>query len=72
MRLQIYPHVLPDRESVLEWVKGTLLTAYERRLPADLYPAFLDAYRARLLDALEDTRPFFYPFARILCWGSVS
>ncbi|HVB38253.1 MAG TPA: methyltransferase domain-containing protein [Vicinamibacterales bacterium] len=69
VRLQIYPHILPDRDAVLEWVKGTLLTAYEERLAADLYPAFLDAYRARLLDELEDARPFFYPFARILCWA---
>ncbi len=70
VRLQIYPHVLPDREHVIEWVRGTLLTAYEERMSADLYADFVAAYRARLFDALEDTRPFFYPFARILCWGS--
>ncbi|MDE3155577.1 MAG: methyltransferase domain-containing protein [Acidobacteriota bacterium] len=70
VRLQIYPHVLADREQVFEWMKGTLLTAYEERLPADLRTAFLEAFRARLLDTLEDARPFFYAFPRILCWGA--
>lgn len=67
VRLQIYPHVLPSRDDVVEWVKGTLLTAYEGRMPAGLYAQFLDAYRERLFAEIEDTRPFFYPFARILC-----
>jgi trans-aconitate 2-methyltransferase len=72
VRLQIYPHVLAGREDVIEWVKGTLLTAYEERMPAELYGQFLAAYRARLFDELEDARPFFYPFARILAWASFS
>ncbi len=32
VRLQIYNHPLPSREDVIEWVKGALLTAYERRM----------------------------------------
>ena len=68
-QLIVYPHVLASREDVVEWVKGTMLTEYKRHLPAAVYDQFEDAYRARLLDRLEDSRPFFYPFKRILCWG---
>jgi len=69
VRLQVYPHVLGSRDEVLEWVKGTLLTDYEKRMPPDLYSRFLARYRERLLAALPDERPFFYPFKRILLWA---
>jgi trans-aconitate 2-methyltransferase len=72
VELIVYPHVLPGREDVVEWVKGTLLTEYKRHLPGDLYDRFVDDYRTRLLAQLEDERPFFYPFKRILCWGQRS
>jgi trans-aconitate methyltransferase len=52
--LIVYPHVLASRDDVVEWLKGTLLTNYQRHLPSDVY---------------DETRPFFYPFKRILCWG---
>jgi trans-aconitate 2-methyltransferase len=74
VQLIVYPHVLASREDVVEWVKGTMLTEYKRHLPATVYDQFVDAYRVRLLERLEDAsparrRPFFYPFKRILCWG---
>ena len=69
VRLTIYPHVLAGPEDVVEWMKGTLLTEYERHLPAGLYSTFVDAYRTRLLKHLGPARPFFFPFRRILCWG---
>jgi trans-aconitate 2-methyltransferase len=69
VRLVIYPHVLANRGEVVEWMKGTLLTEYERHLPPELFPAFLEAYRTRLMDHLQPTEPFFFPFNRILCWG---
>ena len=50
-------------------LKGTLLTEYERRLTPALFVEFVAEYRARLLATLEDARPFFFPFNRILCWG---
>ena len=68
-QLIVYPHILASREDVVEWVKGTMLTEYKRHLPVAVYDQFVDAYRVRLLDRLEDARPFFYPFKRILCWG---
>ena len=70
VRLQVYAHELESREAVVEWVRGSLLTDYERRLPAELWPRFLERYRERLLPQLEDTRPFFYPFKRVLLWGA--
>lgn len=72
VRLQVYGHHLPSRDDVVEWVKGTLLTDYERRLPADLWLHFLERYRQRLLPRLDDARPYFYPFKRILFWGRKS
>ncbi|MBA2596375.1 MAG: methyltransferase domain-containing protein [Chloroflexota bacterium] len=72
VRLQVYPHELESREAVVEWVRGSVLTDYERRLPEAVWPEFLARYRERLLPQLADTRPFFYPFKRILFWGSHS
>jgi trans-aconitate 2-methyltransferase len=69
VRLQVYGHTLESREGVIEWVKGTLLTDYEKRLPPDLYARFFERYRERLLDSLEDARPYFFPFKRILFWA---
>lgn len=69
VRLQVYGHRLASRDEVVEWVKGTLLTEYETRLPAALFPAFLDRYRQALLPRLDDARPHFYPFKRILAWA---
>lgn len=72
VRLHIYPHVLAQPDDVVEWMKGTLLTEYERHLPPALRAPFIDAYRTRILEHLGDTRPFFFPFRRILCWGAKS
>ncbi|WP_394822759.1 methyltransferase domain-containing protein [Pendulispora albinea] len=70
VRLQVYAHLLPSRDDVVEWVKGSLLTDYRARLSPELYAQFLERYRARLLPALADTKPFFYPFKRLLIWGA--
>ena len=69
VRLQIYDHVLPDPGAVVEWVKGSLLTAYRQRLDAETYERFLDVYRARLAAELGDRRPYLYTYRRILMWG---
>lgn len=69
VRLQVYGHVLAARDDVVDWVRGTMLTAYQARLSAETFDLFLDRYRARLLPRLEDARPYFYPFKRILLWG---
>src|SRR5262245_5107278 len=72
VRLHIYPHVLAGPDDVVEWMLGTLITEYERQLPAELHQPFVQAYRDRMLKRLGTTRPFFFPFRRILCWGAKS
>lgn len=67
--LRVYGHVLESREGVIEWVKGTLLTWYESRLPGELYQEFLVRFRERLFGELADSKPFFYPFQRVFLWG---
>ncbi len=69
VRLQVYGHLLDGPQDVVEWAKGTVLTAYQQRLPADLFQAFLARYRERLLAQLEDSRPYFFPFKRVLAWA---
>ena len=69
VRLIVYPHVLAGPDQVVEWMKGTLLTEYARHLPADLFDRFVEEYGTRLVARLDATRPFFFPFKRILCWG---
>jgi trans-aconitate 2-methyltransferase len=69
VRLQVYLHHLATRDEVVEWVRGTLLTDYQSRMPEELFEEFLATYRSRLLPQLEDTRPYRYPFKRLLFWG---
>ena len=37
VRLQVYVHHLESRDGVVEWVKGSLLTDYEKRMPPDSF-----------------------------------
>lgn len=67
--VRVYPHLLDSREAVIDWIRGTALNAYKKILPAELFERYLDEYRARLLPALPDDRPFFFPFRRIFVWG---
>ena len=69
VRLQIYGHLLPSSSDVVEWVKGTLLTDYERQIDAARFGEFVDAYRARLLKVIGDARPYFYTYRRDLMWA---
>jgi trans-aconitate 2-methyltransferase len=69
VRLQVYLHLLPGREDVVEWVKGALLTPYREKLPDPIWEEFLARYRATLLPRLPDEHPFPYPYPRILAWG---
>lgn len=69
VRLQVYGHVLGARDDVIEWVKGTLLTDYEKRLSPNQFAQFLEAYRAALLPRLVERTPYFYPFKRLLLWA---
>jgi trans-aconitate 2-methyltransferase len=71
VRLQVYGHVLPSTTDVVEWTKGTTLTPYREALSAEGYEEFLAEYTKRLVEALGDTRPYFYTFKRVLMWATV-
>lgn len=70
VRLEVYPHVLPSASDVIEWVKGTLLTDYQKRMPESMFSRYLETYTERVLAALPQTTPHFYPFKRILMSGA--
>lgn len=70
VRMQVYGHVLPSADDVVEWVRGALLTHYESVMGEDKFGQFLEEYRTRLHDALGDDRPFFYTYKRVLLWGT--
>lgn len=72
VRLQVYPHVLPSSRSVVQWVRGTTLTRFEKRLPPELFERFVADYETALIAAVGDRSPFFFPFRRILFWGRKS
>jgi trans-aconitate 2-methyltransferase len=70
VQLRVYGHVLESSEGVVEWVKGTLLTDYKKRLTPELYARFLADYSRELVAQLGNARPYFYPFKRILLWAA--
>jgi trans-aconitate 2-methyltransferase len=67
--LNVYGHYLESRDGVVEWVKGTYLTEYQKRLSPALYERYVERYREALAEVFEDRQPFFYPYRRILMWA---
>lgn len=67
--LNVYGHYLESRDGVVEWVKGTYLTDYQKRLSPELYERYVERYREALAEVFEDRRPSFYPYRRVLMWG---
>lgn len=65
VRAQAYPAQLPARDDAVEWLRGSGLTYYERRMPPERYTELV----ARLRDALPDERPFRLTYVRVLMWG---
>lgn len=63
--MKVYPHVLEDASSIVEWVKGTLLVPYLERLPAEYGSEFLSLYTRQLSKQLPQ-KPVFYGFKRVL------
>jgi trans-aconitate 2-methyltransferase len=69
VRLEVYGHVLDSTAAVVEWVRGTTLTRFFKRLPTEMHEPFVETYRNALLARLGEHAPYFYPFKRILMWG---
>ena len=62
---KVYPHVLTDVNSILDWMRGTALLPYFECLPERLHGMFIDKYRTRLLQ-IWPTGPIFFPFKRTI------
>lgn len=69
VRLEVYLHHLESTAALVEWLRGTTLTRFEKLLPAELYAQYLETFRERLLRQLGDLRPYPFTFKRILLWG---
>jgi trans-aconitate 2-methyltransferase len=69
VRLQVYGHVLPSADDVVEWVRGALLTHYQALL-GSRFDEYLEVYRSRLAAVIGSGRPYFYTYKRVLIWGS--
>ncbi|HEY6471241.1 MAG TPA: methyltransferase domain-containing protein [Acidimicrobiales bacterium] len=72
VRMEVYGHELESTGEVVEWVMGTLLTPYRKRLSPELFDEFIERYRERLIEELGEREPYFYGFRRILCWARFS
>jgi trans-aconitate 2-methyltransferase len=69
VRLEVYLHQLESTAAVVEWLRGTTLTRFAKRLPAELYETYLETLRLRLVERLGDHRPYPFTFKRILLWA---
>lgn len=70
VRMQVYGHLLPTADDVVEWVRGALLTYYERQLAPDTFTEYVEAYRREIHAALGNESPYFYTYKRVLLWGT--
>ena len=61
VRLQVYPHVLPSTRAVVEWVRGTTFTRFQKVLPPPLFAQFVAEYEAALIDARRPPRAVLLP-----------
>ena len=69
VRLQVYAHELEAPAEIVEWVRASLLTFYQRQLPPDVYDRFVARYRERLLADVGEARPYLFTFKRLLLWA---
>lgn len=67
--VRVYGHELESRDGVIEWVKGSTLTPFKKRLPPKKYDSFLKEYERRLFSEIKDERPFFFSFKRVFLWA---
>ncbi|CAN5726311.1 trans-aconitate 2-methyltransferase [soil metagenome] len=69
VRLQVYLHHLASTAALIDWVRGTLLTRYQRDLGDERFAEFLEQYGKALLERIGDPaghRPYLHLFKRIL------
>ena len=66
---KVYPHVLKDADELADWTSGTTMIPYLEKLPDELKDEFTNEYRRRLREKFN-SKPVFYPFNRILMYGT--
>ncbi len=71
VRIQVYPHPMKSGHDVIEWVKGTLLTDFKKKMKPDDFNMFLQEYTKQLLKQIG-SGSYLYCFKRILIWGRLS
>lgn len=69
VRLQVYPHRMTEGAAVADFLQGSLLTGYKRRLSPARYREFFTEYRRRVAAALGEGQPYLYAFERMLFWA---
>lgn len=66
--IKIYDHPMSSSQEVVEWTKGTTLTAYQNKLSPAEFEQFLSEYSEKLLNEIG-RGSYFYTFKRLLFWG---
>lgn len=69
VRLQVYGPVLERSDQVVDWVRGTSLTRFQRCLDPEMFERFVARYRANLLAEIGERAPYYFAFRRILMWA---
>ena len=72
VRLQVYPHRLGSRDDVVEWVKGTLLLAYQKRLSPTCSPSFWLASAIGFFKSCPTRAPSSTLSSAFCCGGSAA
>jgi trans-aconitate 2-methyltransferase len=67
---KLYPHPMPASESVVEWVKGTYLTHFEKQMEPVRFKEFLRDYAGEFVDRAGDG-PYLYTFKRLFIYARV-
>jgi trans-aconitate 2-methyltransferase len=70
-REQVYVHPMDSGADVIEWTKGTMLTAFQKNLSPERFAEFLTIYSENLLKEIGEG-PYVYCFRRMLLWGRKS
>ncbi len=60
-----YYHQLASSAAIVEWVRGTLLTDYQRRMRPDIHDRFIARYTERLVKEVGDVAPYEFAFRRL-------
>jgi trans-aconitate 2-methyltransferase len=62
---KVYPHVLPDADALVDWMRGTALVPYLERLSEAQREPFVERYAERIRQRFPE-RPVFFGFRRTL------